>query len=178
MALSWANKNPPSGSLYHLGVSNQHGANKGRGIMKNIVMFSVFLTFLFTNLYAASVKEDYELQEKCGKRAEEVFKKEVGGYVQKNGNGNLTFTNYNNHYNKTLNKCFFFTTSTSTFKDDKNNKISTIIIKDLYDLNENKQYGSFTRHSSLGAPMECRVLEKRCNSEAEWDALVKRYMEE
>lgn len=29
----------------------------------------------------STLKEDYELQERCGKRAEEVFKKEFGNHI-------------------------------------------------------------------------------------------------
>jgi hypothetical protein len=48
-------------------------------------------------------KELYELQERCGKRAAEVFKREYSPPVAKIADGQMTF-NYENHYSARLNK--------------------------------------------------------------------------
>ena len=50
---------------------------------------------------AQTNKQLYELQERCGKRAAEVFKREYSP-----AHGQMTF-NYENHYSARLNKCFF-----------------------------------------------------------------------
>ena len=47
-------------------------------------------------------------------------------------------------------------------------------MKDIYDFNENKPYGSFFK--SGVTPIVCVFLEKKCKSEEEWDLLVKPYM--
>jgi len=53
---------------------------------------------LLSNSHAGP-KEDYELQERCGKWAEELFKREYGVSNTKNGQA---ITGYRNHYSKVL----------------------------------------------------------------------------
>jgi len=48
----------------------------------------------------------------------------------------------------------------------------------LFDLNENKEYGSFYQRSDSGVPTDCTVLGTICHSQGEWDALISRYMED
>jgi hypothetical protein len=43
-------------------------------------------------------------------------------------------------------------------------------------LNENKEYGSLIQFENNKKPNNCRILEKYCNSEKEWDLIVKPYM--
>src|SRR6516162_8673032 len=77
-------------------------------------------------------KELYELQERCGKRAAEVFERE---YIQIPNNK----LNYENHYNARLNKCFYLEISISYDRQDGKPTIFTLMR--LYDLNDNKEYG-------------------------------------
>jgi hypothetical protein len=127
---------------------------------------------LFVNSYAISdKKEEYELQERCANRAEEYFMKEFG-----NGTwtyGSVTFSaRFTDHYNKTMNKCFILITLEGigdTFVSE---------FKDLKDVNEMKEYGSFTKCNNRIQPNACEVSGKYCKSEAEWDSFVKPYMEE
>lgn len=124
------------------------------------------------------MKEEYELQEKCGKRCEERFRKEYGkeGYTtDKDGDGMTS--GYQNHYNKKLNKCFILIT-TRTYPKDKDNKLGVYTGKDIYDINENQVIGSFSMFSKSVSSLECRVSERTCKSGEEWDLLVKPYMEE
>jgi hypothetical protein len=130
--------------------------------------------FLPTYIYSSSTKEDYELHEKCGKRCEEVFKKEYGKGITSDKSGQM-MSNYQNHYNKKLNKCFINITTTNYPKDKKTD---ILIMKNLWDVNENKEYGSFIRWRKSSTPNDCRVLDKSCGSENEWDLLVKPYMED
>lgn len=142
------------------------------------VLFFIGISFsLFANTYAASIEEQYELQERCSKRAEELFKKECGNYIVSNEAG-TTMSNYTNHYNRKLNKCFILVTQTSIPKDkEAMEKWGVSTYKTLWDINENKLYGSFFKFSKDGLT-DCEVLGKHCSSEYEWDALVKPYMEE
>jgi hypothetical protein len=45
----------------------------------------------------------------------------------------------------------------------------------LYDINDNKEYGSFYQRFDANMPTDCSVLGKVCRSEAEWDALIAPY---
>ncbi len=128
---------------------------------------------------AGSAKEEYELQERCGERCEEVFEKrcpsvlpEGYGRSYVDAHGDLWIFSYECHYNRKLNKCFSLITSTTTYYLNKN----------LVDVNSNKTVGacdfnidSYAQHLSVKF---CYVLSNRCQSESEWDALVKPYMEE
>ena len=111
------------------------------------------------------IKVDYELQERCGKQTSEFFKKEYGNGITTVGKEQM-MSGYQNHYNKKLNKCFIIITSTS----------KSMRLKNLFDFNENKELGTFVENKYL--PMNCRVFEKKCKSEEEWDSLVKPYMED
>ena len=114
------------------------------------------------------IKEEYDLQERCGKQCEEFFKDEYGNGVI-DEEGELEKTNYQYHYNKKLNKCFIVLTTNGLVKND--NKIYKI--KVFIDVNENQDYGSFY---NIGTFTICNVLDKKCISESEWDLLVKPYM--
>ena len=48
----------------------------------------------------------------------------------------------------------------------------------LYDINENREYGSFLKHESDSLPFDCKVSGKMCRSEQEWESLVSPYMDE
>ena len=149
--------------------------------MKKVILLIGLLLFTINNLYGiepdgnralkSSTKEEYELQERCSKRAEELFRKEFS---------NETVSNYyTNHYNRKLNKCFILVTETSIHRDKETREKLGVssTYKTLLDINENKLYGSFWKLSK-GVLMDCEVLGKHCNSENEWDSLVKPYMEE
>lgn len=60
----------------------------------------------------------------------------------------------------------------------KNKKTEVLHIKQLVDFNENKEYRSFSKFSKKTYPFGCRFSDKFCESEREWDLLVKPYMEE
>ena len=122
---------------------------------------------------AASRAEEYELREKCGKRAAELFKQEFGTGIQNTKNGQLV-TVYRNHYSAKLNKCFLLLTTTSfETKKQPPSKTTTFTVVDI---NENREYGSFTKIENT--PFTCYVLEKTCVSEQEWNSLIRVYMDE
>ena len=117
-------------------------------------------------------KDDYELQEKCGKRCEEYFKKDYDNGFDKNGISNYTY-----HYNKKLNKCFILINSIEFIRKVED-KYENITIKTLFEFNENKEYGSLVLFGKNIKTDSCLVLDKSCKSEQEWNLLVVPYMEE
>lgn len=133
-----------------------------------IIICSFFL--LPHNTYSSS-KEDYELQERCGKRSEERFKKEYGDGNIFIGKHLEVFT-YKCHYNKKLNKCFFL------LSGNPSSPGSNSFTRTLLNINENNEYGLIVKSKNSENPVVCWVLEKGCNSEKEWYTLVKPYMEE
>jgi hypothetical protein len=125
--------------------------------------------------YAQANKEQYELQERCGKRAAEVFKNDFPeGSVTNTKDGQMV-SSFQNHYNARLNKCFYLTSS--LIIEYRNNKKGTTTVLSLYDINDNNEYASFT-----GKPNEpfalCVVRDRVCSSEKEWRQLIKPYIEE
>lgn len=78
-----------------------------------------------------TAKEGYELQERCGKRCEEAFKKHYPGESYRDEKGDQWLSNYEAHYNRKLNKCFILVTSNKFAKDD------VYLDKVLVDVNSN-----------------------------------------
>lgn len=117
-------------------------------------------------LDSGNTKEVYELQERCGKRAGEWFK-EFLDKEPSDAEGTQWTTTYTNHYNSRLNKCFAVA-----------KHVGTYIGKSLWDINENKKYGSGTFSEGGKGYFDCELVGKTCHSEQEWDALVKPYMEQ
>jgi hypothetical protein len=151
--------------------------------MKYILSFLIGSFLLILTAYqprqaTAGQKDDYELQERCSKRAAERFKEDSGYFAQSDKDTKYR-TTYINHYNRKLNKCFvlFATFGVPMGKKDIQ-EFGTSSDKSLWDINENKQYGDFFKFRASPDPIICEVSDKLCHSEAEWDSLVKTYMEE
>jgi hypothetical protein len=142
----------------------------------------IYLSFALATIFAIPEtsaepnKDQYELQERCGKRAEEAFKNDYAGGGVTNTKDGQNVTAYENHYNAMLNKCFFLEIVTSVNYKTKDKSISTMIT--LFDLNEHKAYGSFFKRSDFSVPLECYIQEKSCHSQSEWEELLKPYMEQ
>jgi hypothetical protein len=111
--------------------------------------------------------EIYMLQERCGKRADEIFRTEYGTHSKKTDHGEIRF-NYESHYSERFNKCFFLEDATSY--STTNGKSNSMKIVRLFDANGNKEYANF----SFGA---CLVDGKACGSYEEFLELIKQYME-
>jgi hypothetical protein len=122
---------------------------------------------------AQSNKQSYELQQRCGKHVAEVFEREYGP-VSNTEDGQTLF-NYENHYNARLKKCFFLEIAMSYEREEE--KPGSKIMR-LFDLNENKEYGTFVSGPTEGAPVTCVVRGKGCQSESEWRQLLKPFMED
>ncbi len=113
----------------------------------------------------------YELQERCGKLAAQVFDKEYNSGKPNRDGDKMNYFNYQAHYNARLNKCFFLEMSIFIDKQTSMNGLR------LFDLLENKEYGAFTQGSPSGI-IECRMQKSVCRSEDEWHQLAKQYLEE
>jgi hypothetical protein len=120
-----------------------------------------------TYVSAQPSKQLYELQERCGRHAAEVFQREYGPGADRQDEQTL-FT-YENHYSARLNKCFFLEIAIS-------NKPTSSKIMRLLDLNRNKVYGTFV--SGPTEPLACALQGKACRSESEWRQLLKPFMED
>jgi hypothetical protein len=125
---------------------------------------------------AAPDKAQYELQERCAKRAEQIFAKDWPHGSPDTSAGYTQTATYQSHYNPTLNKCFMLEISQGFLKE------RVTLSKVLLDVNANKEYGQFfgepfsLKPSGL-IPM-CTFGTKGCASESEWDAMANVYMEE
>jgi hypothetical protein len=119
-------------------------------------------------------KADLELQEQCAKQAREEFKQ--AGWDKD--------SNFTNHYNEKLNRCFMLIEKTDA-KLDPGTIWRTKILADAY---EGRTIGLFSWHTEKGKkywevpPFQCEMMppsgEKAiCKSEAEFDEFVKTYME-
>ena len=129
------------------------------------VAIALLSLVLATGAQAQPLIDKYELSERCGKRAEEVFKK---GQEETTGL-TLAADNYENHYNSRLNKCFYLeiheTGETKSLR--------------LFDLNDHKEIGSYVGELGVQGPVRrCVLQEKHCKTEEEWRALIKPFMED
>ena len=134
--------------------------------MKRTLFISILIGFFITSFmsivgcnYKNKIKDYYRSEGQCKKSCEEWF----SSYQQKHDEERVT---YKNHYNKRLNKCFILLNNLD------------YRLKNLRVINENEIYGSFLTRLQDGKIVACDVLENKCNSEKEWDSLVKPYMEE
>ena len=131
------------------------------------IAFSLFLCFCENQ---STRKGIYELQEKCGKTASEFFERESLGSEGRD-------SSYTSHYSIKLSKCFILINFHFYSKDT-----GGFLRLMLHDVNENNEIGSFSKFYGFqpykDELQDCTVRDKTCKSEAEWDALIKPYMEE
>jgi len=112
-------------------------------------------------------KELYDLQERCGKQADELYNQNHKRWSQTSP---VSF-NFEHHYSLSLNKCFYLLINDS--KPLGPNFKSMF----LHDLNDKTQYYAlYVKHSGL--LLGCQVRGKQCHSEQEWRELIKPFMED
>jgi hypothetical protein len=128
-----------------------------------LALAAVTLCVFTVTADAQSRSEIYELQEKCGKRAEQLFEKDFP-LDQRQG-----LESFENHYNVRLNRCFMLEQNTMFLKTEGKSIAEKILI--LIDVNDNKPLGSFE-------PLGCDVQDRKCNSEQEFRTLIKFFMED
>jgi hypothetical protein len=119
---------------------------------------------LASGAQAQSLKEKYELSERCAKQAAETFAKDWEGQSPSQR------ANYENRYNSRLNKCFYMEV---TYHERGKEPLRAMR---LYDLNENREIAGY--HEWGNALVYCWVQEKKCRNEEEWRALIKPFMED
>jgi hypothetical protein len=141
------------------------------------LLFALMTIGLFGNSYAASFKEVYELQERCGKRAQELFAQKYGSGVSKTSDGQQEIV-YTNHYNKKLNKCFVMTTHSNYVYKDNQPEYAKSFEKSLRDVNENKEYAKYVNSFPPQKVVKCEVADIQCITLEGWEALTKSYMSE
>lgn len=141
--------------------------------MATRIFFLFILLFFFgqTFSYGAenqkfSVKEIYELQEKCANNSAQFFEKIYGSGQEEAGFAQ----EYECHYNRKLNKCFIKIHFLSRGND---NKLKLTMIE-LYDVLENNQFGLFTDTDGIN----CHFQGMECKSLREWVTLITPYMTE
>jgi hypothetical protein len=130
------------------------------------------LVWFSTNIGAQPNREPYEFQERCSKRAAEVFKREYSP-VSNSKNGRLF--SYENHYSARENKCFFLEISVAYEKGQS----TGYKLMRLFDLDDNKEYGQYFMNDLYQAgPFPCDVQGTVCRSESEWQQLLKTFVED
>jgi hypothetical protein len=128
-----------------------------------------------TEARAQSLRETYDLDERCGKRALETFTRQYGDGFSKTKD-TQTIYNYRNHYNAKVNKCFYAVTTRMFITDKgKREELRTV---ELFNLNENNRYGIFIGIVGKATPSDtCEVREDICDTEAQWWRLANIYLE-
>jgi hypothetical protein len=132
----------------------------------------VALLLFGTVAHAQPNKEQYELQERCGKRAAEVFARDWPSGVSNTASGQ-TRANYENHYNSRLNKCIYLEISNSFQRGEPPFRLMR-----LFDLNENREIATYMKSEGDAFAFLCSVQDKGCRTEAEWRTLIKPFMED
>jgi hypothetical protein len=111
----------------------------------------------------------YELQERCGKRASEVFYKE---YAKERKTDFIV--NFQSNYSTEYNKCFMMVFTVSYSKVD--GQMHMYHNRYMIDVNTNAAYGSFFSDMAWTTPMECNVQQTACRSEDEWKGMAFKFM--
>ena len=134
-----------------------------KGQAMKAIAASLSLVFA-SGAQAQSLVDKYELSERCGKRAAEVFAKateETAGLT-------IAADNYENHYNSRFNKCFYL-------ESHQRGAMRSLM---LIDLNDHKEIGAYIGQLDSQDPVKCVLQEKRCKTQEEWRALIKPFMED
>jgi hypothetical protein len=126
------------------------------------------------NTWAASKKEEYELQERCGQQAKELFNQEYSNRYEKIGKY-TRLADFRNHYNIKLNKCIVVITERNFIGKPASDPLSTEIT--ILDLNENRKFGWFLQISGKeSSVVNCDVADEVCHSRSQWELLIEPYM--
>ena len=126
--------------------------------MKKILLVVFLAMSLVGCHFLGLTKDKYNLQDKCEKQSEDWSK----SYQRKYPSDKIS---YDYHYNKKLNKCFMLV----SYEKSQ--------LKSLKSINENKIYGSFLSKKE-SQTIIWNVLEKKCKTEQEWNALINSHMAE
>jgi len=113
-------------------------------------------------------------QETCAQQAKAAFQEYKGGAAPPG------VSDYQSHYNKTLNKCFVLINQKSELNGQP------VMVTDLYDAVERRWLASYTQLTKEGKEylLNCELKptsqekETICKSKQEFDAFVSKYMEQ
>ena len=156
----------PSRNFLHLAAGT--GALPAVAILISATSVAVWATVA----QAQTATERYNLRERCGKFAAEVFAKEWGTGFSNTDNGQ-TIADYRHHYNFRSNKCFYLELSTIEPRSGDERPFSS---SRLFDLHESREIGTY--HQLGDAVISCDVQGKDCHSLLEYQALIKPFMED
>jgi hypothetical protein len=162
--------------------------------MRKILILIIFILFFVPIVIYAqdnptsptSVKEVYELQERCRKSSEEWYERMWGGQPMHKDKESSMLIYYQNHYNRKLNRCLILE---EVVHMPKNRKDTSLTFLNLSDVNENNKIFAHSIFTSASDPSKrtlftsqhgvmCKVLDKTCRSWSEWESLIKPYMED
>jgi hypothetical protein len=127
---------------------------------------------LATGAQAQTANEKSELSERCGKQSAERFKKDWGTGVFSHADGRQTTSNYEHHYNSRLHKCLYLEARDTQKKDRP-----ALRMLNLLDLHGKRTIAKYSKLEGDRFAV-CWVQDKRCESEAEFRALIKPFMED
>ncbi len=144
----------------------------------SIILLSICIIFpLFGNSQATSDKDAYEVQDRCSRNARVFFKEfnrtKSSGSDEVN-NSVISLSDYTNHYNSKLNKCFILIW-TSTRYDRKSGPREHLLQKMLCDINEHDCFANLVIYRDKVSA--CEVSDNTCQTAAEWNSLVTPFME-
>ena len=120
--------------------------------------------------------EEYELQERCGKRAEELFRRDWGKEGAHTVSGSHMAVRFRSYYNARLNGCFVLYTVRNLGSSAGTPRTSTQLT--LFEANTNKDYGFFFSFDAEPRLMDCWVAQRKCASRQEWDSLATHFIGE
>ena len=113
-------------------------------------MLALVIIATTTAAQAQPNKELYELQERCGKQASKMFKADnptgQGGTATEETKDGMIIVTYENHYSGKLNKCFYLQIRQYI---NKKPPPEGPTFMDLFDLNENKNYGNLMKWPAM-----------------------------
>jgi len=142
-------------------------------MMDRVLVVAAALLLVGTASHAQPNKEQYELQERCGRRAAEFFDRVKKELQSMEGPLRWFHSTYQNHYNSRLNKCFILEDTIITADNDPSLDHSFSIT----DINENKKYGVYWGRNHVcwvsGKTKDCWP-----HTEEEWRELIKPFMED
>ena len=143
--------------------------------LSTVLVTAVLSGGMISSCFSEPNRIEAELRERCVKRTEEIWKKKFGVNDISNTKDGQIISKYENHYNATLDKCFYLTRS------DIIGKKKVTKVERLFDVDENKEYGRFTGGNGDTFHICVMFVGKdthRCSSEDDWRGLIKRYMED
>lgn len=147
-----------------------------KGTQMKKLFLAIFLTLIIVP--SANPQSTLHLQEKCAEAAKQFVGSSGGSFREPNGKwGSMGFIS---HYNKKMDKCFIGI-STMIFTHTVKGQEQTQYMRDLYDAIEGKNIGFHYSNIVEGEGFHengCKVGDKICNSEVEFESLIKSYMEE